>query len=245
MSPPGSALVASFGIPPFICRYVQDAGPAPLFRRVAAVFVAPRDLFEQFREHTPWAGTLAISVAVAMVAAASLPASYFADQLRNPVDRLGRPVEVTSSLQTAVLWGRILLAFSAAVMQPLIGFVSAGVLTALFTGLLGGEARYPQYLALVSHVLLIPAFGTLVGLAFSLLQGGVPVEPSLALLLPALDRGGPIFHFLDALNPFTIWALVLTAVGVSTVNRDQSWIGAALPLLAVLILTAAAVAAVS
>lgn len=219
------------------------AGPAPLARRVAQTLFAPRALFEDLRVHAPWAGPLLISVAVAMLAAAALPASHFTDAMRAPVDRLGRPVTVTSAPATIALWGRILLAFSAAVMQPLIAFVLAGALALGFGGLLRGEGRFAPYLALVSHVLLIPALGTLLAVAVQLARGA-PWEPSLAVAVPGLAGDGFAARLLAALNPFTLWALAAAALGVSVLEPKRSATGVALPLFGLLLLLAAATAAI-
>ncbi|MDQ3522635.1 MAG: hypothetical protein M3434_09920, partial [Gemmatimonadota bacterium] len=136
--------------------------PTPLPRRVLNTFVAPRRLFAEFRVHTPWLGVLAVTTLVAMLATITIPDWYFVEQTRNATNRLGRPVTVTSDAATIARWGRILAAFSAAMLQPMIVLGLAGLLALIFGAIMRGKARFTQYLAISSHALLVPALGALV-----------------------------------------------------------------------------------
>lgn len=221
----------------------DPAAPAPLGRRVLQTFFAPADLFRRSGGFAPWAGPLLLSTLVAMLAVLAIPDQAY--ELTEPaVNRRGRPVEITSDLETIARWGRMLGMISALAMHPMVVFAAAGVLALLFSVLLRGEARYLQYLAIASHASLITALGTLVASAVALLRGAEPrgVTPA---LLPGLEPGSFAFRLLDGLDLFTIWALVVAALGVSLVNRRRSFASAAALLLGLYLAASAAVAALA
>lgn len=195
--------------------------PTPLPRRVLDTFVAPRRLFAEFRVHTPWLGALAITTLVAVLATITIPDSVFVEQTRNATNRLGKPVTVTSDPATIARWGRILAAFSAAMLQPMIALGLAGFLALVFGALMRGQARFAQYLAISSHTLLVPALGTL--LLLPLRFGHPELEPSLALLTPWLSPAGWPFRMLASLNVFSLWTIFLLALGASIVGRNIAW----------------------
>lgn len=221
----------------------DDAGASSLSRRVADVFFAPRRLFGELRLHPVWIGALALAVTAAVVVAAAVPAELLLERMREPVDRLGRPVEVTSDARTIVFWGRILQAFSALVMQPVIVLALAALFTLVFRGWLHGGAGYREHLSLVSHVSLIPALGAVLQVGVRLLREGDARPLSLALLVPSLRADDAVFRFLNVLDPFTLWAVAVAALGVSVLNPGRSWLSAAAILAVPLLVGAVAAAA--
>lgn len=217
--------------------------PAPLPRRVLNTFVAPRRLFAEFQIHTPWLGVLVITTLVAMLATITIPDSVFVDQTRNATNRLGKPVTVTSDAATIARWGRILAAFSAAMLQPMIALGLAGLLSLVFGAVMRGQARFAQYLAISSHVLLVPALGALLLLPFRFTHP--ELEPSLALFTPFLHSESWFFRLLASVNLFSLWTILLLALGVSVVNRTIPWRRAAAVLAGIYLLLAVGTASLS
>jgi hypothetical protein len=107
----------------------------------------------------------------------------------------------------------------------------AGLLALVFGALMRGQARFAQYLAISSHALLVPALGAL--LLLPLRFANPELEPSLALLTPWLSPEGWPFRLLASLNVFSLWTILLLALGVSTVDRDIPWGRAAAVLLGI------------
>lgn len=199
---------------------------APLHRRILDTFVAPRRLFAGFDQDTPWFDVLLIATGAAVAAATLIPDEFFLAQVQNPVDRLGRPVVVTSSPSAVTHYGRLLAMMSAFVGHPILAFCLAGVLSLVFTILGGGAASFRQYLAVASHAMLIPALGTIILLAANALGHG-PVSFDLAILAPGLTRGGLALRVLAGIDPFMIWMLLVTAVGVAQLDGRRRWGSAA------------------
>ena len=230
---PASALA---GLPD-ATRASADPG---LLTRIARTFVSPARLFVGFHDGSPWVGVLAISTLVAMVSAVFLPAQHFLARMEEPVNRLGRPVEVTSSPEEIVRWGRYLEAFSALAAHPMIAFGLAGLLLLLFTVLGRGRGTFRQYLAVASHALLITAVGALVAIALRLSTGDFTAQPTVARLLGFMGPGVAGNAFLDALNVFSLWMLVVLGVGVAALNGRASWLRPAATLVGIYFLLAGA-----
>jgi hypothetical protein len=150
-----------------------------------------------------WFGALVLVTLAAVIAAAFTPEEYLLERVRDPVDRLGRPVQVTSDAPTVVFWGRILQMFSAAAMQPMIVLGLAGVLALLGRYLPRGDPRFRHHMAVASHALLIPAVGGL-----------------FLLLLPTYI---PAFRLLDTVDPFTVWGLAVAGLGAAVLHGASPW----------------------
>lgn len=216
--------------------------PRPLTRRIRDTFVAPRRLAAGITEDSPWVDVLVITTVVAMVAAALLPAEYFLAQVETPVDRLGRPVEVTSPPEEIVRWGRLLQMFSAAVMHPMIVVMVAGLITLLFSVVGGGGVEMRRYLALTSHAFLISALGVVLATVVQIATGAPEVQPSLAPLLGDAAGGAFPLRVLALLNPFTLWMLGVLALGISEMDRRRSFAATAGVLLGLYLALAAVLA---
>lgn len=201
----------------------QAASSHSLLERVRDTFVAPARLFGSFRRQAPWIDVLALATMVGAIAVAAEPAEFYLDQMENPVDRRGVPVEITSPPEQIVLWGRVMALFSALVGHPMLAFGLAGVLTLIFRVARGGEGSFREYLAIACHGLLILSLGMLVanGLrAFSGDAGLLPTAGSLAGLSPT----GVLGAVLHGLNLFTLWMLATVGVGVAAIeSRVTSW----------------------
>jgi hypothetical protein len=197
---------------------------APLGARVLDTFRAPRRLAERLGPYWPFAGALALVILVGMLALTRVPDSFFVEMSANPVDRLGRPVELTSDSATIGRWGRFMAMFTVLVQRPMLACGIAGVLVLVFSlREKGGSAGFRSYFALTAHALLIPAAGELIGVLVSIVRGGGVVPISLALLAPGLDQGSFLYALLDGINPFTVWMLVVLAIAASTLQRRDSW----------------------
>jgi hypothetical protein len=234
--PPDLPATAIAGLPD-ATRAGADPG---LATRIARTFFSPARLFVGFHDGTPWLGVLAISTLVAMIAAPFIPAEHFLARMEDPVNRLGRPVEVTSSPEEIVRWGRYLEAFSALAAHPLIAFGLAGLLLLVFTVLGRGRGTFRQYLAVASHALLIPALGALVAIALRVSTGDFTAQPTVARLLGFIAPGVAGNAFLDGLNVFSLWMLVVLGVAVAVLDGRTSWMRPAAALVTIYLLLAGA-----
>lgn len=213
-----------------------------LSARLWATIFAPGRLFHAVRLGAPWVDALLVATLLAAAAAAGQPDPVYLEQVEGAVDRRGRPVEITSPPEVIVAWNRGLAFLSALAAHWMIAFALAGILALLFTVLRGGRAEFGRYLSLASHVLVIPALGSVLLLPLQWAVGDPSLTASPAALLGEVPDG-LLGRALASADLFSIWALVLLGTGAAVVNDRRSPLGplAALLLayLALLLATAA------
>jgi hypothetical protein len=104
-------------------------------------------------------------------------------------------------------------------------YLISGLVLWVLTSLMGGDAKFKTLLSVALYgsipaVILLSIVGAIVlrmkGVGEITSQQDLQPSLGLDLLIPASGFFGA---FLKGLNPFGIWALVLTAIGVSTTHR--------------------------
>lgn len=196
--------------------------PRPLGHRVVATFLAPRALFEEIREAAPWIGPLVISIAIGLLVLLLLPNEVFVAQAEETARLSRREVTLTSDPATIAFYERIRIAMGMLMVRPILAFLMAGFLALVFSGLLRGPGEFRQYLSVTTHALLITALGALAALPLQILRGDAHAQLSLVLLIPFLEPGGIAYRLLQTIDPFTIWMILVAALGVSVVNGRRS-----------------------
>lgn len=217
-----------------------EPGPAPpaLPRRVLDVFVSPGRLTEALAARPVWAGALVLGAAVVVLQIALIPAEVWDTVFRELMLQQGQtPPEEGVGGSLMRVWSVV----AGSVAWVLMTFLAAGLITVLFAFVLGDEGRYAQYLAILAHAWLIPAF---VGLAL------VPLRVSLAdpqlvlsvgLFFPFLEEGyaADVLGFLDLAQ---LWALLVVAEGAHAIEPRRSFGSAAALLLVLTLILAMALA---
>jgi hypothetical protein len=158
---------------------------------------------------------LLLSTAIAAFAVFGTPDDVFLEPMRDAVTRRGAPVEITSSPEVIVRWGRGMAMLGTIATHPVIAFVLAGLLTAVFSVFGRGRGSFMEYLSLTSHALLIPALGTLLMLAVTLLLRATGSGDPFTWFQPEAGSGGKALSFLFSIDPFVVWMLVVMGIGVS------------------------------
>lgn len=107
-----------------------------------------------------------------------------------------------------------------------IALVIGGGLLWVLVSLFGGEAKFSRLLSVAAYcsvpsVIVLAIVGTIVLHLQGIGQIASPqdMQPALGLDLLAPGAKGFVGAALKAVNPFSIWGLVLTAIGVSTTHR--------------------------
>jgi hypothetical protein len=95
---------------------------------------------------------------------------------------------------------------------------------AIFNALLGGTATFKQVLAVVTHSLVIGALGLVIGAPIQLWQGTLSMGGpfNLGALVPMLDEGSFLARFLGVVSVFTIWGLIVLAIGLAVLYRRKT-----------------------
>lgn len=190
--------------------------PRPLNSRIRDTLLAPTRLFQGFGERPPWIDALAVATLLAAVAIVAEPAEFYLSQMEDPVNRRGAPVEITSSPQQIVLYGRMMASLSALAGHPVLAFLVAGLLTLVFSVIGRGQTSFRQYLAMVSHALIITGVGMLIAVLLRIVTGNADSLPTIGGLVPGLSDASVVGRILGGFNFFTLWMLAVLAIGVAT-----------------------------
>lgn len=187
--------------------------------RIGQIFFSPGRLFEALREKPAWFGVLLLGGVLAGLSIVLIPGDIFVEGMREQMIQQGR--EVPPSLENAGALFKVSSLLGGVLFLFLWAFILAGIVTLVFSFLVGGEGRYKQYLAVVSHGLFIGAAGALLVVPLRILQS----DPALTLSLGTFAfflEDGYAFRVLKLLDLFGLWGYTVIAIGVTKVDPRRS-----------------------
>jgi hypothetical protein len=196
---------------------VQQAGGGSAWLDVVKVLYEPTRVFERVGERpnflAPFIAICVVQIAVFVVNMPFLRAAMAAQFAARPA---GGPDP------SKFLWiGAVFIPVGIA-LALLIG----GFLLWVLVSLMGSEAKFGRLLSVAAYsavpsVILLVLVGTIVLHVQGIGQVASPqdMQPALGLDLVAPGARGFLGAALKSINPFSIWGLVLTAIGVSTTHR--------------------------
>ncbi|MDM7924883.1 MAG: Yip1 family protein [bacterium] len=193
------------------------------FEKLAGIFISPRETFEALDRKPTWLIPFLIVVAVVLVMTMLTRDISMQDMLARfeasdmPQEQIDRIVEQSQGP------GRYFQMIGVPVFMIAVWCLFAGIL--LFTGntLLGGKSTFKKMLSMVSWSSLIGVVSAAVHTALIVTKGTTQgVTTSLALLLADPEPGAKpsfLFRLLSKFDVFTIWEMVLWAIGTSVLYR--------------------------
>ena len=216
---------------------VVPAQPSSLASRFAKVFVAPGELFEEFKETAPWGGPLVLALLVSIISGLAVyfmvPTDVYADLIRNDMLAKGGQVPpddmMVKIVPQAKMFGLIAGFFGPLVIALLV----ASVVYLVCRLAMGGKSAFNQYLTVVTHVQLVLVVGSLLTLPLVLMRRDPSVSLGLNLVFTNLTPKSPVFGVLHSLDVFNVWGILLIALGVAKIDGKRSWVPTAVVLTAV------------
>jgi hypothetical protein len=158
----------------------------------------------------------------------------------------GQPVsdEQYARMQTGMKYGAYFAPIGIFVFTPVVVMVFAGIYYVIFNALLGGTATFKQVTSIVSHSMVISTLGAAIGAPVMYIKGTMSsMGPfSLAALVPMLEEKSFLVQFLGFIDPFRVWGIIVTAIGLGVLYKRKSG-NIAIALLIVYAIIASCVAA--
>lgn len=208
-----------------------DEGRLPhLAVRFGQVFFAPGELFERLRERPAWIGAILLLVGLNLLAVLLMPQDLLRQMMEGQLPAGVDPAQAREQMDAMMRFGRISSLIGAFVMPLLATAVIAGVVIAIYNGILAGEASFRQVFSVTAHASFIYAVGGLLVLGLMIARGEPGAALSLHLLVPGLEEGYPR-RLLQGLGFFGLWTSVVLAIGVTRLYPKRSPGGAAAVLL--------------
>jgi hypothetical protein len=231
---------------------VTEAGPTtsppdgdPLWRRIVGTIAAPGPVFRSLGTNTPWVGPLLVVIVAGVAIVLLIPEELFVREAREGVRRAAERGATAPSIEQVAAVARIAAVVGGAVATPVMAFIVAGLLALVFSVVGDGDATYVQYLTVTTHSMVITALGGVVTLPVQILAGDLRAGLTLAALAPDLFGDAVAGTVAQGIDPFTLWALVVTGVGVAAVNGRRDWLNPASVVVGLYLLALVGIALIS
>jgi len=197
----------------------EEATPVPAFhRRLLDVFFSPGRVMEALARNPVWAAALIFGVLLVLLQTFLIPVEVWQETFKAAALQRGQELPEGFGMGPFM---RISAVVGGGVGWFVFAFLMAGITTVLFAFVLGDEGRYRQYLAVLAHAWLIPAF---VGLALIPLRIAES-NPQLTLNLGSFFfflPDGYVLKVLTMLDLSQLWAWVVMAQGVHAIEPRRS-----------------------
>jgi hypothetical protein len=228
--------------------------PAPLLpslpARIVGILLSPRQTFAAVSATPRWLGMLATTVLVVAVCqgvflSSEVGRQAFVDQQVTSREGLGIQVsdEAYAQIERLAGYAVYIQAGVALVGIPIVTCLIAGILFAVFGGLLGGQATYRQTLAVVAHSGAVSIVQQLFVTPLNYARESMSNPTNLSVFFPMLEEGGFLASLLGTIELFTVWWVLVLAIGLGVLYRRPT-APIAWGLFAVYAVVAVAVAAV-
>ena len=231
---------------------VRSRGLDSLPTRIAGVVHAPRTTFARVIESPRWIGVLALTTAVTFFSAAALLETEtgrlaLMDQWERTAVAFGQPVDDAryAMFERASEQGAAYAALTALASGPLLVLGVSILLFAVFNGMLHGNARFLQVVAITAYAGVILALRQVIAAPLDYARETLASPAAANLLFPTLDEASPLARFLGVIDLFIIWWAATLAIGVAVLYRRRArslvlgFIGAYLAVAALLALAMA------
>lgn len=133
------------------------------------------------------------------------------------------PQMTADMVEKSVQWAGIGAILGTVIGMPILWLIQAGLL-ALYNQLSIGQATFKQLFAISVFSSVPSLINSIITVGLTKVMGAksmLTIKTSLALLLPPGQDSGFLFTFLNSINIFTIWALVLLSIGGGIVMEKE------------------------
>ncbi len=191
--------------------------------RMLNVFFSPGEVMAGLKDNPAWVGALVFGAALTVLSALLLPAEIFEATMRQQILERGGPAPDNIETMARVL--RIGGTVAGAVFWFVISAAMAGLLTLIFSFILGDRGKYKQYLAVLAHAFLIAAVGAVVVVPLRISAQDASVLLSVGTFMPFLEDGyfARVLGFVDL---FGLWAWAVVGIGVAALEPKRTVGGA-------------------
>jgi hypothetical protein len=200
--------------------------------RIVGVLLSPRETYAAVAARPRSFGVLAVVLLLlagsqlgflATESGKDMMLGQILDQQVRAMESSGRPVSNEMYAQLEAQMTRFLYVIPVAnlIMIPLILAISAGLLTVVFSMLLGGAATFRQVYAIVAHSSVIVTVQAVFTSALSL-AAGKPAGANLAIFFPTLEETAFATRLLSTIDLFLIWSTISTAIGIGVLYKRRT-----------------------
>jgi len=209
----------------------SSANPG-LFARFVGVIFSPRETFAAVAARPRWLGIMALTL---VISAACQYVILSQPELQdNIIDRQIRAMEAqgpvpdaqVANVERFIGFLPRIYAGAAFVIGPLFVAIIAGILTWIFSMLMGGNGTFKQVYAVVAHSGVVSMLSAI--LSAVLVLAGVPpsgVRPpgaNLGVFVPMLEETSFVTVMLTSIDLILVWWLITLATGLAVLYKRRT-----------------------
>jgi len=200
--------------------------------RAIGILTSPRRTFEGVVQN-PSPAAILFLVTVVIAPATSLP--QFTERGRQAsldmqvqqIEKFtGQPVtdEQYAQMENRMKYSVYFTPVAIFIITPIFMLIFAGLYWAVFNTILGGTAAFKQVLGIITHSSVITALGVALGAVVMYFKGTASAMGpfNLGALVPMLDEKSFPVQFLSFIDPFRVWSIIVTSIGLGVLYKRKS-----------------------
>jgi len=212
---------------------VQNKPTPGLLARIVGVLLSPRETFAAVAAKPRWLGVMLVTMVMSSAAYYVILSSQdmqdaIVDQQITAMESRGSTVsdDQVANIERFIGYLPMIYAVGIFVVGPLFGAAIAGIVTGIFSTLMGGNGTFKQVFAVMSHAGVIPAISAL--FIAGMLAAGVkpigvrPPGANLGVFLPMLEETSFLAVMLRSIDMFLLWWMVVLAIGLGVLYKRRT-----------------------
>ncbi|HVP36271.1 MAG TPA: YIP1 family protein [Terriglobales bacterium] len=191
------------------------------FARVFGVFFEPKKVFTFLNNKPSWLFAFLLIVVIGVIVAEiTLPQNLLlqkeivsqSPRVASAPGILDKMTEITTVKRISTVISEIIKVFIGLILLTSFVYFLCNII-------LGGDSSYKKVLSIVTYTSFIPTLGAILKTPLILAKNSANVQTSLALLVPEGDFTKIRYMLLGAVEIFSIWQLILIALGVTVLYK--------------------------
>jgi len=212
---------------------VQNKPDPGLFARLIGVLFSPKETFAAIVARPRWLAVMIVTLVMSSAAYYVILSSQdmqdaIVDQQVRAMESRGNVVsdQQIANIERFIGYLPVGYAVGIFVLGPLFGAAIAGIVTGIFTTLMGGNGTFKQVFAVMNHAGFIPAISALF-IAGMLAVGAKPIGArppgaNLGVFLPMLEETSFLAVLLRSIDMFLLWWMVVLAIGFGVLYKRRT-----------------------
>jgi hypothetical protein len=212
---------------------VQNQPYPGLVARMIGVLLSPRETFAAVALRPRWLGVMLVTLIMSsagyyLILSSQDMQDAIIDQQVRAIEGRGNAVsdEQLANMERFIGYLPVGYAVGVFVVGPLFGAAIAGIVTGIFSTLMGGNGTFKQVFAVMNHAGFIPALSALF-IAGMLAVGAKPVGArppgaNLGVFLPMLEETSFLAVMLRSIDMFLLWWMVVLAIGLGVLYKRKT-----------------------
>lgn len=196
---------------------------SPFPKRIVEVFFSPGRLVEGLAAKPLWGAALALGAALVLLQTVLIPTEVWQTMVREQMIARGQdPSAAVAGAAMIRVFGTVGGTLAYLVMAMLF----AGIATLVFAFVMGDEGRFKQYLAVLTHAMLIPGIVGLALVPLRIAQADPQLTLNVGTFLFFLPEGY-LLRWATLLDLTALWSWLVLAQGAHAIDQKRSFGSAA------------------